>query len=84
MPLFEYAPSKWYRALVRKMIDKGVVGLGVDGSSSSDSGHMMNEARQAMLLQRVNDGAHNLNARQALRMATRGGADVLGRSDITS
>ena len=70
-------------APVRKMIDKGVkVGLGVDGSSSSDSGHMMNEARQAMLLQRVNDGAHNLNARQALRMATRGGADVLGRSDI--
>ena len=70
-------------APVRKMIDKGVkVGLGVDGSSSSDSGHMMNEARQAMLLQRVNDGAHNLTARQALRMATRGGADVLGRQDI--
>ena len=70
-------------APVRKMIDKGVkVGLGVDGSSSSDSGHMMNEARQAMLLQRVNDGAHNLTARQALRMATRGGADVLGRHDI--
>ena len=70
-------------APVRKMIDKGVkVGLGVDGSSSSDSGHMMNEARQAMLLQRVNDGADNLTARQALRMATRGGADVLGRHDI--
>ena len=65
------------------MIDSGVpVGLGVDGSSSSDSGHLLNEARQTMLLQRVMSGADNLTARQALRLATRGGADVLNRGDI--
>ena len=70
-------------APVRKMLDKGVqVGLGVDGSSSSDSGHMMNEARQAMLLQRVLTGPDAMTARQALRVATRGGADVLNRNDI--
>ena len=70
-------------APVRKMIDANVpVGLGVDGSSSSDSGHLLNEARQTMLLQRVISGADNLTARQALRLATRGGADVLNRKDI--
>ena len=70
-------------APVRKMIDAGVpVGLGVDGSSSSDSGHLLNEARQTMLLQRVMSGADNFTARQALRLATRGGADVLNRKDI--
>ena len=70
-------------APVRQMIDAGVpVGLGVDGSSSSDSGHLLNEARQTMLLQRVLKGAASLTARQALRLATRGGADVLNRKDI--
>ncbi len=70
-------------APIRKMLDRGVkVGLGVDGSSSSDSGHIMNEARQAMLLQRVCGGAENMTARQALRTATRGGAEVLNRDDI--
>ena len=63
--------------------DAGVkVGLGVDGSSSSDSGHLINEARQAMLLQRVLGGADRMTARQALRLATRGGADTLNRHDI--
>ena len=59
------------------------VGLGVDGSASNDGSHLLVEARQAMLLQRVaepNPGA--MTARQALEVATRGGASVLGRDDI--
>ena len=70
-------------APVRKMRDHGVkVGLGVDGSSSNDSGHMLNEARQAMLLQRVGGNPAALTARDALEMATRDGARVLNRNDI--
>ncbi len=70
-------------APVRKMRDHGVkVGIGVDGSSSNDSGHMLNEARQAMLLQRVGGNPAALTARDALAMATRDGAKVLNRKDI--
>jgi 8-oxoguanine deaminase len=58
------------------------VGLGVDGSASNDGSHMLDEVRHTMLLQRVAHGAGAIGARQALRMATRGGAGVLGRDDI--
>jgi cytosine/adenosine deaminase-related metal-dependent hydrolase len=84
------------------MIEVGVpVGLGVDGSASNDAAHMLNEARQAMLLARLRksleapqvtaDGQTvfgcdtapmEMTARDALRLATRGGAEVLGRKDI--
>jgi 8-oxoguanine deaminase len=70
-------------APVRKMLRKGVpVGLGVDGSASSDAGNLMSEARQAMLLQRVGGDPAAMSAREALELATRGGARVLGRDDI--
>jgi cytosine/adenosine deaminase-related metal-dependent hydrolase len=69
-------------APVRAMRDAGVkVGLGVDGSASNDAGNLVSEARQAMLLQRVVRGADAMSAREALEIATRGGADVLGRPE---
>jgi 8-oxoguanine deaminase len=89
-------------APIRKMIEAGVpVGLGVDGSASNDAAHMVNEARQAMLLARLRKSLEapqknaagktifgcdtapmEMTARDALRLATRGGAEVLGRKDI--
>lgn len=70
-------------APIRKMLDAGVpVGLGVDGSASNDSAHMLGEIRQAMLLQRVGFGPDAMTARQALEVATLGGAKVLNRDDI--
>ncbi|MEY2683433.1 MAG: hypothetical protein RJA09_577 [Pseudomonadota bacterium] len=88
-------------APVRRMLDAGVpVGLGVDGSASNDAAHMVNEARQALLLARVGRslqapevregrtffgcdlGPAEMTPTDALRLATRGGAQVLGRADI--
>ena len=79
-------------APIRRMLDAGVpVGLGVDGSASNDGAHMVNEARQALLLARVgrslepfgcDNGPAEMTARDALAVATRGGAEVLGRADI--
>lgn len=69
-------------APVRAMRDAGVrVALGVDGSASNDAGSLIGEARQAMLLQRVQNGADAMAAREALEIATLGGAQVLGRPD---
>ena len=84
---------------LRKMLDAGVpIGLGVDGSASNDGSHLLNEARQAMLLARVGRaleaprmtdghtvfgcdlGPAEMTPRDALRLATRGGAEVLGRA----
>ena len=71
-------------APVRQMLDHGVpVGLGVDGAASSASTHLFQEARLAMLVARVrSENAADMTARQALELATRGGARVLGRDDI--
>jgi cytosine/adenosine deaminase-related metal-dependent hydrolase len=74
-------------APIRAMRDAGVnVGLGVDGSASNDAGHLLGEARMAMLLQRVAhgpvDGPAAMGAREALEIATLGGAKVLNRDDI--
>ena len=83
-------------APIKEYLAAGVkVGLGVDGSASNDGSHMLAEARQAMLLARVKEGTTGfslsndpsrklMTARDALRLATRGGAAVLGRSDIGS
>ncbi len=83
-------------APILEMLTSGVkVGLGVDGSASNDSSHLLAEARQAMLLSRVGAGVMGasrstddapplMTARQALEIATRGGAAVLGRDDIGS
>ena len=70
------APVRKYRAAGVKL------GLGVDGSASNDGSHLLAEARQALLLARVLGDPGALTARQALELATLGGAAVLGRDDI--
>ena len=74
-------------APIRALRDAGVsVGIGVDGAASNDAGHMLGEVRMAMLLQRVAHGPVNgpaaMSAREALEIATLGGAKVLMRDDI--
>lgn len=72
-------------APVPEMLETGVkVGLAVDGSASNDSSSMLLEVRQCMLVHRVLNGAGAISARQALWLATRGGAAVMGRNDIGS
>lgn len=83
-------------APILDMLQAGVkVGVGVDGSASNDSSHMLEEVRQSMLAARVRAGMMGasksgdsappvMTARQALEIATRGGAAVLGRTDIGS
>jgi len=78
-------------APLRRYLDAGVpVGLGVDGSASNDASNLLAEARQALLAARlsvapgVGEDGPQLTARQTLRVATRGGAAVLGRNDIGS
>ncbi len=70
-------------APVPAMLRAGVrVGLGVDGSASNDGSHLLAEARQALLLQRVTGNPAALTVRETVRLATRGGAETLGRDDI--
>lgn len=65
------------------MLKAGVkVSLAVDGSASNDSSHMIDEMRNALLLQRVKYGSDAFTADEALALATRGGAGVLDRDDI--
>ena len=85
-------------APIMELLTKGIkVGIGVDGSASNDSSNLLEEARQALLASRVRAGILGaslsntdnkekalMTARQVLRIATRGGAEVLGRKDIGS
>jgi cytosine/adenosine deaminase-related metal-dependent hydrolase len=72
-------------APIRMFLDKKVpVGLAVDGSASNDASDMLAEVRQCMLVHRVKSGVASMPARDAFKIATRGGAEVLGRGDIGS
>jgi cytosine/adenosine deaminase-related metal-dependent hydrolase len=72
-------------APVRELLDAGArVGLGVDGSASNERGDLFLEVKQALLVARARGGPEAMTVREALRLATRGGADVLGRDDIGS
>jgi cytosine/adenosine deaminase-related metal-dependent hydrolase len=72
-------------APVRELLDAGArVGLGVDGSASNECGDLFLEVKQALLVARGRHGPGAMTAREALRLATRGGASVLRRDDIGS
>jgi len=70
-------------ARIKEMLELGIrVSLGVDGSASNDTSDMLGEARNALLLQRVRYGADAISARQVLKLATIGGANMLGYNKI--
>jgi cytosine/adenosine deaminase-related metal-dependent hydrolase len=72
-------------APVRELVDAGGrVGLGVDGSASNERSDLFLEVKQALLVARGRGGPDAMTAREALRLATRGGAAVLGRDDVGS
>jgi len=72
-------------APIRKMLDEGVaVSLAVDGSASNDSSDMLGELRQCLLIHRVKSGIESMPVDDVLWMATRGGAQILGRDDMGS
>jgi cytosine/adenosine deaminase-related metal-dependent hydrolase len=72
-------------APVRDLLDAGArVGLGVDGTASNERGDLFAEVKQALLVARGRGGGEALTARAALRLGTRGGAEVLRRDDIGS
>ena len=72
-------------APVRPLLDAGVrVGLGVDGSASNERSDLFFEVKQALLVARGRGGPQALTAREALRLGTRGGAEVLRRDDLGS
>jgi len=70
-------------APVRRLLDAGGrVGLGVDGSASNERGDLLFEVKQSLLVARGREGPAAMTARQALWLATRGGAALLGRDDL--
>ena len=70
-------------APVRPLLDAGGrVGLGVDGSASNERGDLLFEVKQSLLVARGREGPAAMTARQALWLATRGGAALLGRDDL--
>jgi 8-oxoguanine deaminase len=72
-------------APARELLDESAtVGLGVDGSASNDAGNLVAEIRQGMLVSRASGNPKAMSAREALRVATRGGAACLGRDDLGS
>ena len=69
----------------RELIEEGArVGLGTDGSASNEGAGLLDEVHQALLVSRAEGPERGLSARDALRVATRGGASVLGRDDVGS
>lgn len=72
-------------APVPRFLERGVrVGLAVDGSASNDTSDMMGEMRNCLLVHLLTHGPESVTAEDIVRMATRGGADILGRAEIGS